>query len=233
MCWLDKKSLEQMLKLKDEYNISTFIETGVFRGVNIRYHSFHWEKVMSCDILDEYISIAKDYNKDRDNVSIEKMSSPNFLRKFIKKYNEQGRDDYVFLFLDAHFYDPALSPEEKWVVVNEIKALEGFNKAIICLHDFDCSGLGHCCYDDQPLGFPLVLADLSKVNPNFYYYVNNKENCEIHDEKSIYDVPELIVNEEVLDNIRYANSCDRLRYRGMLYCTPTPIDLDKFDIRRS
>ena len=63
--------------------------------------------------------------------------------------------------------------------------------------------------------------------------MNNKDHCDIHDEKSIYDVQELVVNEEVLDNVRYTNSCDRLRYRGLLYCTPTLLDLGKFDLRRA
>lgn len=233
MCWLDKNSIKQMLKLKKEYEISQFIETGVFKGINIRLHSFHWDKVISCDIVDEYIDIAKKYTKDRDNVVIEKSSSPAFLRNFVKEYRKQDRDDYVFIFLDAHFYDKYLSVGDKWVVVKELEALEGFDKCIICLHDFDCSGLGHCCYEGQPLGFPLVFPNLMKVNFNFYYYVNNLENCDIHDEISILEVPELIINDEVMDNIRYSNSCDRLKYRGLLYCTPTPLDLDKFDFRRA
>ena len=101
MCWVDKKSVKNMFKLRDKYGINTFVETGVFKGVNVRLHSFHWDKILSCDISDEYISIAKDYTIDRDNIFIEKLSSPDFLRKFIKNYKEQGRDDYVFIFLDA------------------------------------------------------------------------------------------------------------------------------------
>ena len=81
MCWLDKSSIEQMLKIRDKYNISTFVETGVFKGVNARLHSFHWDEVLTCDIIDEYIAIAKDYMKDRSNVTIKKQSSPVFLRE--------------------------------------------------------------------------------------------------------------------------------------------------------
>jgi len=233
MCWVDKNSIKQMLKLRDDYNISQFVETGVFKGVNVRLHSFHWDKVMSCDISDEYIAIAKDYVKDRDNIIIEKKSSADFIKGFIKKYKEEDRSDIVFFFLDAHFYDPNLPTGDKWVITHELESLKGFKNCVICIHDFDCSDLGHCCYDSQPLGFPLVLSGLLKVNPNFYFYVNNRENCEIHDEKSIYEVKELVINEEVLDNIRYANSCDRLRYRGLLYCTPGLIDTDKYDLRRA
>jgi len=233
MSWIDKNSIKQMLKLRDKYSISTFVETGVFKGVNIRLHSYHWDTVMSCDIVDEYIAIAEDYTKDRDNVIIRKQSSPLFLKDFIKEYNYQKRDDIIFIFLDAHFYDPDLPSDEKWVVINELKSLKEFKNCVICIHDFDCSGLGHCCYDGQPLGFPLVLDDLKKVNPNFNLYVNTKEYCEIHNDKTIYDIKELIINEEVLDNLKYTNSCNRLTYRGILYCTPTELDLDQFDLRRA
>ncbi len=233
MCWLDKKSLEQMAKLKDKYNISTFIETGAFKGINARYHSFHWEHVLSCDIIDEYLKIARANNRDRDNVVIEKQSSFDFLKDFIKQYHKNKREDIVFIYLDAHFYDPSLPSEEKWVVVNELEALKGFKNCVICIHDFDCSGLGHCCYDGQPLGFPLVLPGLKEVNLDFYMYVNNKETCDMHTEETIRKVDELIIDDDILDAVKHMYSCERLTYRGFLYCTPTVLDLDNFELRRA
>ena len=32
------------------------------------------------------------------------------------------------------------------------------------------------------------------------------------------------------NNIKYSNSCDRLKYRGLLYCTPTDINIDNYDL---
>lgn len=233
MCWLDKKSLKQMLTLRDLYEIEEFVETGTFRGVNVRYHSHHWTHVFSCDINDEYLAIAREYNKGRSNVTIEKQPSPVFISNFVDDYIKNMRKDIVFFFLDAHFYDPSLPIGDKWVVVNELKVLKGFANCVICIHDFDCSGLGHCCYDDQPLGFPLVLEYLNDVNRGFYYYVNNIGDCDIHDQESILGVEELDVNENVLDTVRNTNSCDRLKYRGILYCTPTELNLDNFELRRA
>ena len=233
MCWLDKKSIETMFKIRDKYSIKTFIETGVFRGVNVRFHSYHWEKVYSCDIDDEYILIAKEYTKDCNNVIIEKKSSNVFLKDFIKQYEVDKREDIVFIFLDAHFYDPSLPLEEKWVVVNELEALRNFKNCVICLHDFDCSGLGHCCYDGQPLGFPLVLPYLNKINSDFSLYVNTREFCNIHSEKSVFMIPEIEVNDLVIDTVRNTNSCERLKYRGLLYRTPTELDLNEFELRRA
>jgi len=233
MCWIDKESTRQILRIRDKYNSSTFIETGTFVGINVRLYSFYWDEVLSCDICDEYLEIARKYNSDRSNVFIKKQSSYNFLKNFVKEYKKQKREDVVFIFLDAHFYDPDLSPEEKWVVVNELKALKGFKNCVICIHDFDCSGLGHCCYDGQPLGFPLVLEGIRKINPNFYLYVNTKEYCDIYNEKTIKNAKEFIINDVILDSVKHTNSCDRLTYRGFLYCTPTELNLDNFKLRRA
>lgn len=229
MCWLDKKSVETMLKLKDRYKIKTFLETGTFKGVNARFHSSRFEEVLSCDISDEYLKIAKERTAGLENVHIFKESSPDFLRDFVKKYEDSGREDMVFLFLDAHFYDPSLPKEEKWVVLNELRALEGFSNGIICIHDFD-NGLGHCTYDGEHLGLPLIRGDLMKVNPNFRLYTNDISSCDII--TSPDGIEGLHPDEETLDNIRYAHSAPRLTYRGLLYCVPEDLDLGEFSVRR-
>lgn len=232
MCWLDKKSIEQMLKLRDLFQISTFIETGTFKGVNARFHSLNFREVLTCDISEEYLEKARERLKGYKNVSIIKQSSPDFLKSFIKDYKEKKRQDIVFIYLDAHFYDPDLPPNEKWVVVNELKALKGFRNCVICIHDFDCEGLGHCRYDGEPLGFPLIKKYIMKVNPGFYYYTNTREFCDIYNEESIKNVPGIALDEDTLDNIRYAHSAERLTYRGILYCTPSELDLSQFQLIR-
>jgi len=231
MSWHDKQSIEQILKLKDKYKMSTFVETGVFKGVNVRLHSFYWDVVRSCDISKEHISIAKEYVSDRDNVFIEKSNSADFLRNFVDKYNRDGRSDIVFIYLDAHFYNSIVS--ERWVVLKELASLKGFKNCVIVMHDFDCCGLGHLCYDGEHFGFPLILDSIRAVNPDIHMYVNTKDMCEIYDEETILERKELIINENVLDNVRFTNSCDRLKYRGILYCTPTELDLEVFNLRKA
>lgn len=231
MCWLDKKSIEQMLKLRDDFGITTFVETGTFKGVNAKVHAYNFKEVLTCDISDEYLKSARERLEPYKNVFIYKKSSPDFLKDFVKKYREDGRKDVVFIFLDAHFYDPALPPDQKWVVINELRALEGFTNCIICIHDFDCEGLGHCIYDGQDLGYPLIKNDLLKVNPNFYLYTNTKEFCDIYDENTIANVQGIALDADTLDNIRYAHSAERLTYRGILYCVPRKLDLTKYKLK--
>jgi hypothetical protein len=231
MCWLDKKSIKQILSIRDLFSISTFVETGAFKGVNARFHSQNFSTVLTCDISDEYLTEARNRLKGCANVVIYKQSSPDFLRSFIQKYQDDGRKDTVFIYLDAHFYDPSLPPDEKWVVINELKALEGFKNCVICIHDFDCEGLGHCRYDGEPLSWLLIRDYIMKVNPDFHYYTNAKESCEIYDEKTIRGVPGILMDEVTIDNIRYAHSEERLTYRGILYASPGKLDLTAFELK--
>ena len=109
MCWIDRESVRQVLKIRDKYKINTFIETGTFRGINTRLYSFYFKEVFSCDICDDYLKIAREYNKDRSNIMFKKQSSCDFLKDFINKYKKQKRNDIIFIFLDAHFYDTNFS----------------------------------------------------------------------------------------------------------------------------
>ncbi len=232
MSWTDKKSIEQILKLRDRFNISTFVETGTFKGINAKFHAQNFKEVLTCELIEEYFEIAKERLRPYRNVFIYKQSSPKFLKWFIQRYNQEGRRDVVFIFLDAHFYDPSLPPEEKWVVINELKALKGFKNCIICIHDFDCEGLGHCVYDGENLGWLVVKEDLMKVNSNFHFYTNTREFCEIYNEKTIANVPGITLDEDTLDNIKYAWTSEVKTYRGFLYATPEELDLSHFQLKK-
>lgn len=232
MCWLDKKSIETMLKMRDDFNISTFLETGTFKGINAKVHAYNFKEVLTCDIKEEYLIDARKRLEPYKNVFVYAQSSPDFIKDFIEKYNKEGRTDIVFFFLDAHFYDPALPPDQKWVVLNELKALKGFKNCVICLHDFDAQGLGHCTYDGQDLDWPLVKEDVLKVNPDFYFYTNKREFCEIYDEKTIVGVPGIELDEDTLSNIKYAHTAERLTYRGILYVSPKKLDLTRYHLVR-
>ena len=231
MSWTDKKSIEQILKLRDELNISTFVETGTFKGINAKFHAQNFKEVLTCELLDEYFKMAKERLKNYKNVHIFKKSSPDFLKWFIKEYKQQKRTDIVFFYLDAHFYDPNLPPGQKWVVINELKALKGFKNCIICIHDFDCEGLGHCIYNNEPLGLPLIKEDLMEVNPNFYFYTNTKDFCEIYTKETIANVTGISLDEDTLDNLRYAWTSEIKAYRGILYAVPKKLDLNHFQLK--
>ena len=131
--------------------------------------------------------------------------------------------------MDAHFYDPELPKNEKWVILNELKALKNFKRCVITIHDFD-NGLGHCTYDGEHLDLPLIKRDLMNVNPSFFLYTNDLASCEIITKPD--EMKGLYPDFETLDNIKYAHSSPRLTYRGILYCVPEKLDIREFDLKK-
>jgi len=232
MSWHDKMSIKQMLKIRDDFSISTFAETGTYVGINARFHANNFKHVLSCESSLEYFLIAADKTIGLINVRLYCMDSSIFLKRFIEEYKKNDRSDIVFFYLDAHFYDPKLPKEDRWVVVNELKALRDFHNCIICIHDFGCQGLGHLVYDGENLDFNLVGPHLKEVNPNFNYYTNTKEWIDIHTAESIVDVVGMESDDDTLECIRFAHTSETKRDRGILYCTPRELDLDKYQLKK-
>lgn len=229
MCWTDKIATEQILKLRDEFLITTAIATGTFYGADVELYAQYFKEVYSMDIEPKYWEIASAKLANYRNVTLALMPSWEFIVKFRDWYELRNRNDIVYFYLDAHFYDPDLAPEDKWVVVRELKALKDFRNCVICLHDFDNGELGHLIYDGEPLGWNVISEHIRKVNPDFYYYTNTKEWCDIYNEETVKELP-LTVDEYVLDGIRYANRSDEKRYRGILYAIPYKLNLAEYKL---
>lgn len=219
MCWLDRKSTETIHRLKDKFGLKNFIETGTFRGINAEWASHCFPSVITCDIDDGYLDKARKRLGGKRNVLIVKKDS----EELLKSVREVGveENDNIFFYLDAHFFSEEL--EEKWVVRRELKALEGFGRCVIFIHDFDMNGLGHLCYKGEHLNMDIVGDLLLKVYPDFKFYGNTREGCDICDEHTIYSQP-ITVDEDVLDSIRYAHSAPEKTCRGILYAVPEELD---------
>jgi len=224
MSWTDNKAIEQIEELRDDFEVDTLIETGSFRGVNAELHSNKFESVVTIENDVENLRKVEYRVSGILNINTVHRSSWGYFRDEERKYL-LGK----MFYLDAHFYQPNAKPEDRWVVVKELQALKGLRECIIIIHDFKCSGLGHLVYDGQPLDWSVVGEHVKEVNPHFHYYVNRKEYCDINTEETVKNLP-ITVDEDVLDGIRFANSSDVKRYRGILYATPATLDLNKYDL---
>ena len=230
MSWTDLKSVEQFKKLRDFYNIKTFVETGTFRGVNAEVHSQNFDKVITCELMPEYYDIAIKRLSKYNNVFCILGNSIEFLNN-VKKSTH--KNDIIFIYLDAHFYDPSLSPDDRWVVLKELKSLADFGDCVIAIHDFDNGELGHLNYDGQNLNFDLLKENLYKVNPDFHYYTNTRYGCNIVTEELIrQNYLNVEIDENIKDTLNFVWSSDQKTYRGILYCTPTKLDLNNFELRK-
>jgi len=227
MSWTDKKAIQTILKLRDDFKVIDFVETGTFRGVNARLYSQYFRTVFTCEINEEYYKEAKENCKNYKNIHIGNIDSPSFLKGLYKCFLPPP-----LFYLDAHFYDSSLPKEKRFVVLDELKSLSGLNNCIIVIHDFDCADLGHITYDGVSLNFDLVKESLMKVNPNFKFYTNKKEFCDIITVEEVKEgkIKGIEATEDVLDNLNYVWSNEEKTYRGILYCTPRELDLSKYEL---
>src|SRR3989304_8016475 len=178
MSWNDKQAVKVITYLRDKYKIKDFVETGTYKGVNAKLHSNNFNRVFTCEKEIDLYNKAKRRLRNHDNVVHILQNSPEFLKDFVNKYNADKCTDKVFIYLDAHFYDPNLPKGKgKFVILDELKSLQGLD-CIIAIHDFD-NNLGHIRYDGISLDMDLVKPELKKINPNFNFYTNTLDSCDI------------------------------------------------------
>lgn len=213
MSWTDQQSIRVIKYLANKFGINTLVETGTYKGINARLHSKNFRRVITVEENTIYYEDAVNNLKDYKRVKIVNSDSSTFLKKLSDK-------PYVY-YLDAHFYDP--TRKQKFVVLEELRALKGKKNGIIIIHDFD-NGLGHLNYDGQSLNLELIKKDLFNVNPNFHLYTNELSSCDIV-KPTIESMEEagLMVDKDTLGNLEYAWKEPRLTFRGILYCLPSKL----------
>ncbi len=233
MCWTDLLATRQILQLKKDFNINTAITTGTFWGTDVQLYAQYFDKVYSMDIEDKYLAIARSRLKsliDARKVELLKMNSWEFIKLFRQSYDVMHDTDTIFFYLDAHFYDPTLPDKDRWVAVKELRALRGFKNCVIVIHDFDAEGLGHLVYDNIHFGWNVVGRYIKQINPDFHYYTNTRGLCEIVNEQTVKELP-ITIDEHILNSVEFVNSSDVKKYRGILYATPKPLDLNRYQLK--
>lgn len=233
MSWTDWRSIETIRALQKEYRSETLVETGTFKGVNAKVHSTTFRQVFTCELSMQNAQQAYEQRlSNLENVSIILGPSYKFLRMTKAAFIMQPPPIY---YLDAHFYNPDVPLDERFVILKELEALRGMPNCIIVVHDFDNKELGHITYDGIPLDFALLKKGLLGVNREFHFYTNSKDRCDIvtiDDVKSHKYGRELSPSPDVLDNLQYVWSSPEKTYRGILYCTPTALDLTSYNLRK-
>lgn len=154
----DQFLVNEIIRLRDKWNASAFIETGTHVGASATIAAKLFEVVFTCEDHDWYASQAQEALKNIENVHFSKVKSPDLLRS-LKDYN--GRRFIVFL--DAH------GPHD-FPLIQELEALASYEiKPIIIIHDFyvpDENGHAKFQFDTwngTPINLQLVIPLLDKV----------------------------------------------------------------------
>lgn len=220
MCWLDKVAVRNFLKLREEFGIRDFVETGTAEGNTAIFYARHFENVHSCEADEQRFAAAKARTRHLPNVSLHLASSPDFLRAWRRRHRRSPSPGIPLFFLDAH------SPEN-WPVLRELAALRRFGECCVVIHDFKVPDrrLGFIKYGSQALDLDYVEDELFGVNPRFVLYHNTRAMSEIwtpeEREKGVAALPWDDATRWALD---YAWSEPRKTYRGILYAVPRPLD---------
>lgn len=150
----DIQVLNDMLKYKETYNYSVFIETGTSNGESTRMFSKHFEKTYTCDNMKEKEEERIDALKHGNNITYLLGNSEDCLPIFFKEVAH----DKFFLFLDAH--------GTSWPILTELKIVADFGyKPFIFIHDFDCKHDGWR-FDQWGKGNDTVNLDYEYVKPS-------------------------------------------------------------------
>jgi len=168
----DKFIEKEMIKLRDEFNISTVVETGTFWGQSAKFFGKNFEKVYTFELHEENSKTAQDFCKGLDNMEFFIGDSMEYLPNIIDKI----KDERTLFFLDSHLvghYTP--TPFELDVISNMN------NKPIICIHDFHVpnSKLVYDKYEDFQYKFENIEKYLDDIYDGEYehYYNSDEESA--------------------------------------------------------
>jgi hypothetical protein len=111
------------------YNVSVLFETGAFKGNGIR-HALEagFEKVISTEIMDEFVELNQNQFRQYKNVTILKGNSSELLDKHIFQIKEN-----TFFWLDAHYpgadgglldYNSDFDDSIKYPLENELRIIK-------------------------------------------------------------------------------------------------------------
>lgn len=172
----DKFLINEILKIKELYNIKVFIETGTHLGGSALIASNFFDKVITCENHEYYYNLSKNAieNSNQKNIELHFCSSIDLLNKLVP-YNE-----LFIIFLDAH------TPGSDYPLLGELELLAKNDiKPIILIHDFyvpDENGNAKFGYDSilgRKLDLNYIWEKLIKIYGNDekfkYYYLPEQE----------------------------------------------------------
>jgi hypothetical protein len=156
----DPSFIRVVKKLKSDFLLENFVETGTYEGETSFFFSGIFGKVFTCDVLD-WPKRMHFYFKD--NIKYEVLDSPKFLKKHLPEIIENS----LFL-LDAHWWKTSPLSDELRLVFSNCR------NPVIIIDDFDGGqGLGYDTINGRKLDFEYISEF---VPASFRFFVNSSSN---------------------------------------------------------
>lgn len=132
---------QEFLRLKDEYKITTVIETGTYHGDTTKWLADNFDYVDTIEVNATYQKIAQAKLGPRANITHWTGSSADILIKVL----EESPNNNLLVFLDAHWWKNPVLRELDQIAHSGLKP-------ILVIHDFmnpNDLTMGYDTYPDQ------------------------------------------------------------------------------------
>ena len=117
-------------KLRREFRLNYFLETGTAKGDAAELAAIMFDKVFTCDIDPEAIRAASLRLADYSNVQIKYMPSPDFIA-----HVKRQLDQPILYWLDAHWSGGHIKPAKECPLLEELAEIGGLNGHSVLLVD--------------------------------------------------------------------------------------------------
>jgi hypothetical protein len=147
-------------KLRDDFRLQNFVETGTYEGETALAMSLLFDHVFTCDVKDWPRPVDFYF---ADHLVYETKSSPDFLRAHLSEIRSRS-----LFFLDAHW-------GPYWPLRDELQIIYSqCEKPVVVIDDFDAgNGLAFDAYGAQKLDFDHIAAS---VPADYKFCLNPRSN---------------------------------------------------------
>ena len=161
-------------KLKSEFNLIHFFETGTFKGDGVRYiQQFDFERIYSCEIIDEYVKSSRNRFTKDSRVKILKGQSFEVINN-----NSSKLDANILFWLDAHFpgadgglneFDEEVDEDTKYPLKKELLHLSESRKDYQDIYIIDDLWI----YDDSEFEHGFLPEYITPPEPRNFNFAND------------------------------------------------------------
>ena len=151
---------QEILKLKEKFNIKKVLETGSQYGSTLKWFSENFERAQGCEPNYEFYEIAK-----AKGVNVLCIKSTTFLDSDFTEPN-------TLIYIDSHWHDTPCPLKEELKLIAELHP-----SPIICIHDFKVPNIPELGFDsyDYELKFEEIESLLNDIYPKGFDYHYNSE----------------------------------------------------------
>lgn len=163
----DKFIAEEFIKLKNEWNVDTIVETGTFQGETTEWFANNFNCTHSIEI-ETYnaVNLKILEIKYLGKLYVHFGSSPTVLQSLVPNFTKR-----TMFFLDAHWGD-------FWPLLDELSIIKNCKiKPIIAIHDFKCYNFGFDSYKGINLDYNYVKNNIEDIygDSGYIFYTNSPD----------------------------------------------------------